>query len=135
MNKVHIVHSWGGKSRKGFYSDMCERVNNNTINYSQATDLSKDKDPFEYVCLDLLEHLNNINYEGHYDFIFIDEAQDFGINFFKLCLKTLRQSNLSINNFTSGFLIYAYDELQSLRHKTKIPSKKKFLFKNIYVKI
>ncbi|MBU5428434.1 ATP-binding domain-containing protein [Tissierella pigra] len=123
MSKVNIFHSWGGKQRRGFYSDICERVDRDFINYNQATILSNGKDPFEYVCSDLITHLNEINYEGYYDFIFIDEAQDFGINFFKLCLKLLKEPDLTKNKINTGFLVYAYDELQSLKETTKIPSK------------
>lgn len=124
MNKINIFHAWGGSQRVGLYSYLCERIGVKSLSYSSAKAESGKIDPFEYVCLKLTEKLKEISYKGHYDFIFIDEAQDFDINFFKLCLQALRKPNLLESNVQSGYLIYAYDELQSLRKTTQIPSKK-----------
>ena len=49
-----------------------------------------------------------------YNYIFIDEAQDFCLSFFKLALKTLKYT---------GKMIYAYDELQSLNENNAMPTK------------
>lgn len=124
MSKVNIFHGWGGK-RKGFYSDLCEKTNNEFKNFGEAKSQAPfGKEPFEFVCSELRDNLNKSDYSGTYDYIFIDEAQDFGINFYKLCLTALKKQEESIlTGETSGFLIYAYDELQSLRDEVKIPSK------------
>lgn len=49
-----------------------------------------------------------------YNYVFVDEAQDFNLSFFKMALKTLKYT---------GKLIYAYDELQSLNSTVFMPSK------------
>ena len=123
MKKVNIFHSWGGK-RRGFYSDLCERFEKSSINYGTAKQQKRFADPFEYVCSELISELQHEDQKEVYDFIFVDEAQDFGINFFKLCLSVLRKNDLSQTKLLTGYLIYAYDELQSLREETKIPSKR-----------
>ncbi len=123
MNKVHIFHAWGG-TRKGFYSDLCDRTNNIYRTYSNAKfQIDEGQDPFEYVCEELKNNLDNSVYFGTYDYIFVDEAQDFGINFYQLCIKALRKENNNNMHVETGFLVYAYDELQSLREEVKIPSK------------
>ncbi len=56
--------------------------------------------------------------KGHikktYNYIFVDEAQDFNLSFFRLALHTLKYT---------GKLVYAYDELQSLNSTVPMPSK------------
>lgn len=115
MTKINIFHSWGGMQKKGFYSDFSLRTGNIPKTFSDATYLKEEKeDPYEFVCRDVLERIDvgeNLNF---YDYIFVDEAQDFKINFFKLVRKSLSEN---------GKLIYAYDELQSLSEENSIPSK------------
>ena len=123
MSKVSIFHSWGGGRRRGFYSDLCERYDKNPLTYADAKTQATYVDPFEYVCSDLIEYIHQEKKSGIYDFVFVDEAQDFGINFFKLCLSVLKEADLEHTKLSTGYLVYAYDELQSLREETKIPSK------------
>ena len=115
FDNVKIFHSWGGRERRGFYSDLCEVTNKEYLNYQDALKSNFNQQPFEVVSKKLLEELNeDYSYTGTYDYVFIDEAQDFGINFFRLVLKTLKQN---------GHMIYAYDELQSLKKEISIPGK------------
>ena len=60
--------------------------------------------------------LDSVKYNLNiYDYVFLDEAQDFGINFFHLALKSLKEN---------GKLIYAYDEMQTLGDdKKSVPTK------------
>lgn len=116
FNYVKIFHAWGGKGSRGFYSDLCELTSKEYMNYNDAKNSGEEGEPFEIVSKKLLSDLkNDSSYIGTYDYVFVDEAQDFGINFFHLALKSLRQN---------GKLIYAYDELQSLKDEVSIPSKK-----------
>ena len=118
FENIKIFHSWGGKGSRGFYSDICEQTDSEYFNYGEAVEKSGGEDPFEFVCKNLHEELKKqMDYKGTYDYIFIDEAQDFGINFFHLALETLKR------DVRTGYLIYAYDELQSLRAQVSIPSK------------
>lgn len=123
MKRVSIIHAWGGAQRKGFYSDLCDRTGSTYLNFENASRQSGNNDAFEYACSILLKQLKEKEFSGIYDFVFVDEAQDFGINFFKLCLSSLRKMDLSRNKTQTGFLVYAYDELQSLREENQIPSK------------
>ena len=124
MSKINILHSWGGNT-KGFYSDLCDKTDFQRKTYGEAVEESRNSlEPYEFVCQELNEHLEKIGYNGLYDYIFVDEAQDFGINFFKLCLNSLKSSTEGVlDTKKSGYLIYAYDELQSLKEEVSIPSK------------
>ena len=77
MSKVSIFHSWGGGRRRGFYSDLCERYDKNPLTYADAKTQATYVDPFEYVCSDLIEYIHQEKKSGIYDFVFVDEAQDY----------------------------------------------------------
>lgn len=129
MEKVKIYHAWGGKGNKGFYSEICEFLNYTPLTYG---DLKRHKDPFDFACERLLTELDKNENNNFFDMIFIDEAQDFSLSFFKLCLKVLKKEVAEIKNkIKTGFLIYAYDELQSLREDVTIPTKNQIFGKNI----
>lgn len=104
--KVNIMHCWGGKYNEGFYSKMCNECGIEPLKYSIGNSI-------EGVANHLLKSLKyNINL---YDFVFLDEAQDFRIGFFRLALKSLKEN---------GKLIYAYDEMQTLDEKNdSVPTK------------
>ena len=110
MTKISFLHSWGNKNMDGFYSIICKKFN---IVRKTIGDVYNKSDKFGAVCMDLLEQIKNIDI-GMYDYIFLDEAQDFTLGFYKLALKALKPT---------GKFIYAYDELQSLNVETKMPSK------------
>lgn len=113
LNKIEILHGWGGSIRKGFYSEVCSKVSMIPKNLSEAR--GRGEDPFEFVCRELLEFIDASNISTQfYDYIFVDEAQDFKLNFFKLVRKTLK---------STGNMIYAYDELQSLNEENRMPTK------------
>lgn len=112
MSKIHILHSWGGSEMPGFYSKLCEDNGLKCYTYGSARSLG-GVDKYESVCEEVLEKTQG-DLRKTYDYIFVDEAQDFKISFFKLALKTLRYT---------GKLIYAYDELQSLNSTTSMPLK------------
>ncbi|PFM02952.1 MULTISPECIES: DEAD/DEAH box helicase [Bacillaceae] len=114
FSKIDIFHSWGGVYKKGFYSEIAQYSNRPTLSLGDANGKKAFKeDPFEFVCRDIIENVSDQNL-GLYDYVFIDEAQDFKINFFKMARKSLKKD---------GKLIYAYDELQSLNEDNSIPSK------------
>ncbi|MGE7869548.1 DEAD/DEAH box helicase [Bacillus paramycoides] len=114
FSKIDIFHSWGGIYKKGFYAEIAQYSNRPLYTLGDAQ-IKKDfkEDPYEFVCRDILENVNDENLDL-YDYVFIDEAQDFKINFFKMARKSLKKD---------GKLIYAYDELQSLNEDNSIPSK------------
>ncbi len=110
MSKISILHSWGNKHTDGFYSTICKHFN---VERKTLRDVYGRKDKLDAVCTDLLEQLKKQDI-GIFDYVFVDEAQDFSIGFFKLALKALKPT---------GKFIYAYDELQSLNEGNKMPSK------------
>ena len=99
---IVIVHCWGTKSIDGFYTLLCKEVNVPPQRYSKGVSIDD-------VCQDLLE-IEQKSKLKIYDFVFIDEAQDFKTNFFKLAKSSLKPT---------GKLIYAYDELQTLDFSQK----------------
>ena len=118
LKNVLFLHSWGGMKAQGFYSYICNKYN---IEPKTVGDVKGEKDKFGHVCNELLSDLNTIGDTPLFDKIFVDEAQDFSLGFFKLARKVL---------YKSGNLIYAYDELQSLNeYNSKFPTKKE-IFEN-----
>ena len=114
MDKVHILHSWGGTEMEGFYSRACVENNAPRQKYKDVSGNNR----FDKVCKDLLNYLDGKS-KPLYDFVFVDEAQDFSLNFFKLVLATLKYT---------GKMIYAYDELQSLNDYQDIMPSKQEIF-------
>lgn len=107
MDKVTIVHCWGGKKIEGFYSIICRELDMECKTYQYGLSI-------EDLCKEVLEQTKDIENFNLFDYIFIDEGQDFRLSFYKLAVKSLVKT---------GFLTYAYDELQTLSAtETKIPS-------------
>lgn len=110
LSKILIVHSWGNKNIDGFYSTICKEVG---VEKKNLRDVYGKNNKLDAVCEDLLQQIGSKDI-SLFDYIFIDEAQDFSIGFYKLATKSLK---------ATGKLIYAYDELQSLNEGTSIPTK------------
>lgn len=101
-NKVIIQHAWGGRNNPGVYSEAC-RIND-VLPLSFANARQKDsKDPFSAACSDLLTRTQG-NLKNEYEYVFIDEAQDFKPEFYQIC----RQLT------TDDQIIWAYDNLQNI---------------------
>lgn len=107
-DKIDVIHAWGGsESGAGIYYNVAQALDRNHRTLFDARQaFPEQEDPFDACCGELLE-------EGSipdvYDAIFIDEAQDFGPNFFNLCLEALDENQR---------LVWAYDEAQSLSSLT-----------------
>ena len=96
---IHIRHSWGGATQPGVYTDACSNNKVKPINFNDIPNSNK----FDYACNDLLERLNGkINKE--YDYVIIDEAQDFSKSFFWLCREIVK----------NDCIIWAYDVCQNI---------------------
>lgn len=118
MDKIHILHSWGGAEMEGFYSRTCKENGVARQGYSDVAGANK----FDKVCFNLLDNLGGKG-KKLYDYVFVDEAQDFSLGFFRLVLSTLK---------FNGKMIYAYDELQSLNDSVEtIPGKQSIFQKEI----
>lgn len=107
-DKIHIMHAWGGKTLEGVYYNGC--INNNIMPLTLQQAQSKNpKDPFDYSC----EQLHVINPKQQYDYTLIDEAQDFPINFYRLCRKLTKNNRV----------VWAFDDFQNILD-TKLQNEK-----------
>ncbi|MFC3959462.1 NERD domain-containing protein [Halovivax cerinus] len=101
---LDVIHAWGGsQAGDGIYYNACRAVgrDHRTVPGARAAFPDQD-DLFDASCGELLEAES---IPTLYDAIFVDEAQDFGPNFFALCLEALDEHQR---------LVWAYDEAQSL---------------------
>lgn len=98
--KIDVIHSWGGSRLAGVYYKMCRINGVEPIDFRTAK-VKSPKFPFEYVCKDLLE---NMPLKKYYDYVVIDEGQDFKENFYRLCLNVVKNNNV----------IWAYDDFQDI---------------------
>ncbi|CZX74275.1 ATP-binding domain-containing protein [Enterobacter hormaechei subsp. steigerwaltii] len=89
-NSIKIMHAWGGTTTPGVYHNAC--VNNSApfLDFGKAQRLSP-KNPFSYACKTLID---GYNVQPEYDYVFVDEAQDFDSNFLQLCLKLAQNENM-----------------------------------------
>ncbi|MDP0520287.1 ATP-binding domain-containing protein [Serratia marcescens] len=106
--KIDIIHAWGGTSTKGLYYEACLAHNIPYHDLTGSKSIRKpDEESFQAVCRDFLE--NKTKDIKLYDFILVDEAQDFSSEFLQICYSLLDENKR---------LVYAYDELQSLSDRS-----------------
>ena len=103
---LHLRHAWGGRNRAGVYYDLCGRQGTIPLTLNDVRHI-KTKSPLQICCESALTR----PIQAEYDFILIDEAQDFPNEFFQV-LRRLAYPPYQI--------CYAYDELQSI-YKSEIP--------------
>jgi len=106
-DNLHIRHAWGSSRKAGVYYDTCKNLGIPTMALSQARSISW-KNPFIACCNQVLFK----NIEPIYDYIMVDEAQDFPPEFFQLLFKLTPEPHN---------IYWVYDELQSLFGE-KVPS-------------
>lgn len=104
--KLRIINAWGSSKNPGLYYEICNHMECEYYTYSQAKVKFGKHNVFENICTELLKGIRQE--KKLYDCILIDEAQDFGPNFYKLCLKVLDHNKR---------LVYAYDELQNINEQ------------------
>ncbi|MFH0070712.1 DEAD/DEAH box helicase [Peribacillus sp. NPDC056705] len=104
-DNIHILHAWGGKTINGVYYNACIDNGVTPLNLSEANFGAKkaQMNSFEYVCFDLLSRVNG-KIKNKYNYVLMDEGQDFPSSFYWLCRK------LAMNDQ----LVWAYDELQNI---------------------
>jgi len=103
-NRLRIMHAWGGASVEGVYSQACAASGIQPIPFGAAYAASTE-DPFDKVCQDLM---TRARVQPMYDYVFIDEGQDFPPSFIRLCLFLARNQRV----------VYAYDDLQTIWRAT-----------------
>lgn len=108
-DKVHIIHGWGSPKSEGVYYKACLEYNIDYYDYSSARSFTKaDETEFQAVCRLWLDSKGSKS-KKIYDFILVDEAQDFPPEFLKICYEILGDAKR---------LVYAYDELQNLSNSS-----------------
>jgi len=104
-NKLQILHGWGSKKKDGFYRNICIE---NEISPLSFYDVKQYTYPFDEACKRLLKE---VDLTPKYDYILVDEGQDFPASFIKICNKLSKE-----NKF-----ILAYDDQQSI-FQSKAPN-------------
>lgn len=99
-SRVKILHAWGGKTVEGVYSNACTAHGVSPMTFTEASLMPGD-DAFDTVCTDLLK---KVSIRPMYDYIFVDEGQDFSPSFLRLCVKLAEKQRV----------VYAYDDLQTI---------------------
>lgn len=98
-DRIKILHGWGGFSGEGIYFNICRANGIQPLSLPQAK--AGGGNPFEYACCKVLEEkIHN----KLFDYVFIDEGQDFPSSFVQLCLKSTRGPKV----------VLAYDEFQTI---------------------
>lgn len=100
---IQILHGWGGATVNGLYYEACLHNDVEPIKFRDAKKEAKGDEPFTYVCKSFIEETKG-NPHKMYDFILIDEAQDFDASFYQLCRSIVKDDHL----------IWGYDELQNI---------------------
>lgn len=98
-SRIRILHGWGGTTNEGIYYNACKANGVSPINLSQARAMGGD--PFDVACRQLLD---GAPIRPAYDYVFVDEGQDFPSSFMQLCLR------LSVDRK----VVFAYDDLQTI---------------------
>ncbi|KAA6339266.1 ATP-dependent RecD-like DNA helicase [termite gut metagenome] len=98
-SKIEILHGWGGVSLKGVYYQTCMDNNITPISFNEAM-FKNSKDPFDYICMELIKKNLNLRY----DLTLIDEGQDFPKHFYQLSYKITKNRRL----------VWAYDDFQNI---------------------
>lgn len=101
-NRLHILHAWGGRSEDGVYYRACAATGVASLSYGEAA-RHRASGPFDYAC-DMLLKAAGERIQPTYDYIFLDEGQDFAPSFFRLCRLLARDDRFA----------FAYDEFQNI---------------------
>jgi len=103
-NFLHVRHAWGGQNKAGVYFDTCSQLGIEPFRLPTAKFLNKN-DPFRACC----QHVLNANLTNpilpQYDYILMDEAQDFPAEFYRVLYLLSEEPHQ---------IYWAYDDLQSL---------------------
>lgn len=99
-SKIKVMHAWGGKQVPGVYYDACRYNGVAPISFGEA---KKHGNAFKYICEQFIE---KTEYKPNkmYDYVLLDEAQDFDISFYQLCRSIVKNDHL----------IWCYDEVQNI---------------------
>ncbi|MDP5239651.1 ATP-binding domain-containing protein [Uliginosibacterium sp. 31-16] len=99
--RIRVLHGWGGATTDGLYYSAARQFGVPALSLSQAQ-AGDMKQPFAFACRQLLE--SPCSRSSIFDYVFVDEAQDFPPEFMRLALLLAREEQLVI----------AYDVFQTI---------------------
>jgi putative uncharacterized protein (fragment) len=108
--RIKVMRSWGSSKRPedGVYSYICNYYGLDFIPFGKTGSYN-----FEKICEQVLQQLDSMtDFEPCFDYILIDEAQDFSDLFFKLCEKV-----------SSEQIIIAGDIFQNIYERSSLTTK------------
>lgn len=117
-NVVKVMHAWGGRSYPGVYYEACVQNGVQPLRFSdrQTEAYKKRTSVFDVVCSELKD---SVKLKNIYDYLFVDEGQDFPASFIDLCRMIT----------TKERIVWAYDELQNI-FDIKVPSQEDVFGRN-----
>ncbi|MUK40970.1 hypothetical protein GNP61_05290 [Aliivibrio fischeri] len=94
LDCVNTLHAWGGASNPGVYYNACIAHGVTPLTFKSAQyNAPSGTDPFEYACQKLLEA---VEIKPQYDYVFVDEAQDYGRSYLLLCTKLAKENRVTL---------------------------------------
>lgn len=102
-NAIQIKHAWGGANIMGVYYEACRNNGVTPKRFQEAFRANSGEEVFDFVCNDLLEQTNG-RLKKVYDYVLIDEAQDFKPSFYQICREIVK----------NDCIVWGYDELQNI---------------------
>jgi len=115
--RIKILHGWGSTSNSGVYSSIAKQAGAAPMTFGEARYRFGYSNAFEGACKQLLEQVQEREIVPMWDFVLIDEAQDFPGDFFRLVYKATRNPKR---------IVWAYDELQNLGDYAMPPASELF---------
>ncbi len=100
FNKICVLHAWGGYQVPGVYYEACK---NNGINPMTYNDAKGHGNSFSYICRRFVDETQYCA-KKMYDYVLLDEAQDFEAPFYQLCRSIVKGDHL----------VWCYDEVQNI---------------------
>lgn len=93
LDCVKILHAWGGNTNAGVYFNACLAHQVPPLTLSVAQRLAPPGvEPFEFACKALLEAAE---ITPMYDYVFVDEAQDYSKSYLQLCTKLAKGNRVT----------------------------------------
>ncbi|MET4162165.1 superfamily I DNA and RNA helicase [Marinobacterium sp. MBR-111] len=114
---LQIMHAWGSTSSVGLYAQICLEIGIFPLSWGDAKRKYGIDNAFEGACAEALKAIENIEVKPIYDYILIDEAQDFPVSFFQLIYRFVKNPK---------HIVWAYDELQNLGEYSMLPPENLF---------
>lgn len=93
--RLHVFSSWGNKNQpeSGLISFICSKYGTIHKSYREVRD-------FELLCKEIrIELESRDDFKLCLDYIFIDESQDFGEEFFMIMMMYMKKENFTLKSF------------------------------------